>query len=83
MLSWGLRRLKNRLQIQPFVGPTADCTVIEIEAVYVDNGAVGHAQDKKEGQSYRLPEPALVCRGVVHPKDRLGLPQSQVLFYET
>jgi hypothetical protein len=65
------------------VRPTADGTVIEIKAIHVDNGAVGHALDKKEGQSYRLPKPALVCRGVVHPKDRLGLPQSQVFFYET
>ena len=65
-------KAEESLQIQPLVGPTADGTVIEVKAIYVDNGAVGHARDKKEGQSYGLPKPALVCRGVVHSKDISG-----------
>ena len=65
----GSEKTEKPLQVQPLVRPTADGTVIEIKAIHVDDGAVRHVRRKKEGQSYRLPKPALVCRGVVRAKD--------------
>jgi len=66
-------KAEESLQIQPFVGIAADGTVVKIKAVYVDYGAVGHVGYKKEGQSYRLPKPALDCRGVVQIKHNCRL----------
>lgn len=60
-------KLKKSLQIQPLAVSAPNRPVIEVEAINVNNGLIRHVQrgNKKEGQSYRLPKPALVCRGVV------------------
>ena len=51
----GPEQLKEALQVQPLKGTPADCAIVEIESVYVDDGAWGHGGSKKKGNHIDCP----------------------------
>lgn len=51
----GPEQLKEALQVQPLKGTPADCAIVEIESVYVDDGAWGHVGPKKKGNHIDCP----------------------------